>query len=145
MLPVIITLLLVFLALSFIHLNPNLSLSNNYFKCQRNSLKECQVPTLNNEQCLMSKYYQCPRLNGSYKQCTNNYWSYDGICDCENRAFELCPYPYKVDGVCYNQKLNKCPSLTDKERDIVHEPCENPRINMFHSANKIFKNVKVNN
>jgi hypothetical protein len=110
-----------------------ISPQNTYFSCQKKALEKCHVPTLSNQKCLSSKYYKCPQTNGSYEQCTNNYWSYDGVCDCANRTFEMCPHKYKISGKCYQEEMKKCPSLTLKERDIVEEPCENPRINMYHS------------
>jgi len=66
-------------------------------------LEKCQVPTLNTEQCYQSLYFECPVINGSYSQCTNNYIplpkQYNA--DCRNRTFEMTPYPWKISENCY--------------------------------------------
>ncbi len=124
----------------------NIDKKDDYFQCRKRILNECQVPTLGEEKCFFSHYYKCPRVNGSYKQCTDNYWSYDGVCRCQNRTFEMCPSPYKISARCYQEKLKKCPSpLTNKERGIMFEPCRNPRINMYHGNkyNKMIDNGYV--
>jgi hypothetical protein len=73
-------------------------------------LKKCKVPTLNMEQCFWSQYQECPRYNGSYQQCTNNYIPKPntGNCQCNNRTFEMCPDLYKISEKCYyNNFLEK--------------------------------------
>jgi hypothetical protein len=73
-----------------------------------NNLKSCQVPTLNTEQCYKSRYYECPIVNGSYLQCTNNYipkpQQYNA--DCGNRTFDMVPSPWKISENCYYNKIN---------------------------------------
>ncbi len=75
--------------------------NNNYNK---NKLIKCQVPSLTTSQCLLTQYNQCPQINGSYKQCTNNYIPNPSQkhCSCKNRTFEMCPYPFKISEKCYN-------------------------------------------
>lgn len=72
-----------------------------------NILRKCQVPTLGTEKCFWSQYQECPRYNGSYQQCTNNYIPKNGTgrCDCRNRTFEMCPSPYKVSDKCVYNSL----------------------------------------
>jgi hypothetical protein len=71
-------------------------------------LNTCQVPTLSTDQCYKSKFYECPIVNGSYLQCTNNYIpkpeKYNAPC--ENRTFEMTPYPWKISENCYYNKIN---------------------------------------
>jgi len=73
-----------------------------------NSLKKCQVPTLNSEQCYKSKEFECPIVNGTYLQCTNNYIpkpeKYNA--DCSNRTFDMVPYPWKISENCYYDSIN---------------------------------------
>jgi hypothetical protein len=80
---------------------------NNYKPIELNKLKECQVPTLNTEQCYKSRYYECPIVNGSFLQCTNNYipkpTDFNG--DCGNRTFDMTPYPWKISENCYYNKI----------------------------------------
>ena len=71
-------------------------------------LNNCQVPSLNTEQCYKSRYFECPIVNGSYLQCTNNYIPKPNIynADCGNRTFEMVPYPWKISENCYYNKIN---------------------------------------
>lgn len=77
----------------------NINLKNLNYKI----LNKCQVPTLNTYQCYLSKNFECPMINGSFQQCTNNYIPKpkEGNCDCSNRTFEMCPYPFKISENCY--------------------------------------------
>lgn len=81
----------------------------NYYKPSKlNDLRECQVPTLNTEQCYKSRYYECPIINGTYLQCTNNYIPKPNVynADCGNRTFDMTPYPWKISENCYYNKIN---------------------------------------
>jgi len=82
--------------------------SGNTIYPKINNLKSCQVPTLNTEQCYKSRYYECPIVNGSYLQCTNNYipkpTQYNA--DCGNRTFDMVPSPWKISENCYYNKIN---------------------------------------
>lgn len=77
----------------------------NYEKID--NLTQCMVPTLNTEQCYKSRYYECPIVNGSYLQCTNNYIPKpsDYNADCGNRTFDMVPYPWKISENCYYNKI----------------------------------------
>ena len=79
----------------------------NYGAMDFNSLNKCQVPSLNSDKCYQSKYFECPVINGSYKQCTNNYIPKptESNCDCSNRTFDMCPYPFKLSEDCYYHKI----------------------------------------
>jgi len=67
------------------------------------ALIQCQVPTLNTEQCYQSLYFECPVIKGSYSQWTNNYIPLPKTynADCRNRTFEMTPYPWKISENCY--------------------------------------------
>ena len=71
-------------------------------------LKYCSVPTLNTEQCYKSRYFECPIVNGSHLQCTNNYIPKPSEynADCGNRTFEMVPPPHKISENCYYDKIN---------------------------------------
>jgi hypothetical protein len=87
-------------------LNNNLY-DNNFNNNELKNLESCQVPTLNTEQCYKSRHYECPIVNGSYLQCTNNYIpkpkQYNA--DCGNRTFDMVPYPWKISENCYYNKI----------------------------------------
>ena len=74
---------------------------------EMDNLASCQVPTLSSDQCWKSKYFECPVINGTYLQCTNNYIpkpkQYNA--DCANRTFEMTPYPWKISEDCYYNKI----------------------------------------
>ena len=80
--------------------------SNNY-PLDPSALIKCQVPSLNTEQCYKSRYFECPIVNGSHLQCTNNYIpkpdQYNA--DCGNRTFEMVPPPWKISENCYYDKI----------------------------------------
>jgi hypothetical protein len=91
--------------------NPDLLSNNENIKVdnenQQKILSYCQVPTLNTEQCYKSKEFECPIINGTYLQCTNNYIpkpkQYNA--DCSNRTFEMVPQPWKISENCYYNKI----------------------------------------
>lgn len=59
-------------------------------------LSDNQVPSLSQQKCFEGEYCNCPKYNGSYDQCTNNYkHPFSDFCQCNNRNFELCPFPFK--------------------------------------------------
>ena len=80
----------------------------NYDNNEISELNKCQVPSLNTEQCYKSRYFECPIVNGSYLQCTNNYIPKPNTynADCGNRTFEMVPYPWKISENCYYNKIN---------------------------------------
>jgi hypothetical protein len=84
--------------------------NQNYSKEKTNidALNSCTVPTLNTEQCYKSRFYECPIVNGTYLQCTNNYIPKPNEynADCGNRTFDMVPYPWKISENCYYNKIN---------------------------------------
>jgi len=98
---VIIIILLLYLANNDIF--EKIGFENNI----ENSLNKCQVPNLNSDQCYKSKFFECPIVNGTYLQCTNNYIpkpeKYNA--DCSNRTFEMVPYPWKISENCYYNNI----------------------------------------
>ena len=74
---------------------------------ERKLLDKCQVPTLSSDKCFFTEFQECPRYNGSYLQCTNNYIPKpdQNNCKCNNRTFEMCPSPFKISEKCYYENL----------------------------------------
>jgi len=92
--------------------NKNMSKENFLLNANRDTnllknLNSCQVPNLTTEQCYKSRFYECPIVNGSYLQCTNNYIPKPNMynADCGNRTFEMVPYPWKISENCYYNKI----------------------------------------
>ena len=85
-----------------------LNINNNFIEEKKNIFDKCQVGNLNTEQCYKSKFFECPIVNGSYLQCTNNYIPEPKIYNapCENRTFEMTPYPFKISENCYYNNSN---------------------------------------
>lgn len=80
---------------------------HEYTPANEEALKACQVPSLNTEQCYKSREYECPIVNGTYLQCTNNYIPKPSEynADCGNRTFEMVPSPWKISENCYYDKI----------------------------------------
>ena len=80
---------------------------HEYTPANEEALKACQVPSLNTEQCYKSREYECPIVNGTYLQCTNNYIPKPSEynADCGNRTFEMVPPPWKISENCYYDKI----------------------------------------
>ena len=92
--------------------NKNMSKENFLLNANKDmnllkNLNSCQVPNLTTEQCYKSRFYECPIVNGSYLQCTNNYIPKPNMynADCGNRTFEMVPYPWKISENCYYNKI----------------------------------------
>jgi hypothetical protein len=81
-----------------------------------NALNKCQVPTLTTDQCYKSRYFECPIVNGTLLQCTNNYipkpTEYNA--DCGNRTFDMVPYPWKISENCYYNKIGFSRNIFNK-------------------------------
>ena len=94
--------------------NNNINNNNNnneynyeLLSSMKDNLKYCTVPTLNTEQCYKSRHYECPIINGTYLQCTNNYIPKpkEYNADCGNRTFDMVPEPWKISENCYYNKI----------------------------------------
>jgi hypothetical protein len=96
---------------------------HEYTIANEEALKACQVPSLNTEQCYKSREYECPIVNGSYLQCTNNYIPKPSEynADCGNRTFEMVPPPWKISENCYYDKIKFNRDKTYKKVRFVDE------------------------
>jgi len=74
---------------------------------KRAIIKKCEVPNLNTEQCYKSNQYECPIVNGSYLQCTNNYIPLPTTFNapCNNRTFEATKPDNKISVNCYYDNI----------------------------------------
>jgi hypothetical protein len=107
---IIIILLLLYLYLLNNNIFEKIGFENNNEnnnEKNENILHKCQVPNLTTDQCYKSKFFECPIVNGSHLQCTNNYIpkpeKYNA--DCSNRTFEMVPYPWKISENCYYNNI----------------------------------------
>ena len=88
-------------------LNDQSNIDNDINYKKLDNLTKCMVPNLTTDQCYKSRYYECPVVNGTYLQCTNNYIPKPNEynADCGNRTFEMVPYPWKISENCYYNKI----------------------------------------
>ncbi len=74
---------------------------------EEDAFVRCHVPSLNTQQCWESRFFQCPVINGSYVQCTNNYLPLpkygNAPCETGRAGFEMAPPKYKISEDCYYQ------------------------------------------
>lgn len=87
-------------------------------------LEKAQVPTGLQQTCFENEYCNCPRYNGSYEQCTNNYTPDpdQNNCPCNNRWFELCPWPFKIYESKYREKQDR--HTEDNFKTTPHQPLD---------------------
>ncbi len=75
---------------------------------EEDAFVRCHVPSLNTQQCWESRFFQCPVINGSYAQCTNNNLPLpkygNAPCETGRAGFEMAPPKYKLSENCYYQK-----------------------------------------
>lgn len=72
---------------------------------EEDAFARCHVPSLNTQQCWESRFFQCPVINGSYSQCTNNNLPLpkygNAPCETGRAGFEMAPPKYKISENCY--------------------------------------------
>lgn len=87
--------------------NNDFYLKNKDDIIKQKALEKCQVPTLNTQQCYTSNQYECPIVNGSYLQCTNNYIPKPNEFNapCNNRTFEMTKPSEKISENCYYNQI----------------------------------------
>lgn len=93
-------------------------------------MNKCRIPDVSQQLCYYTQNPLCPRYNGSYKQCTNNYLPAQNTetCPCHNRSFEMCPLQYKVSQRCVNNEIKNCPR---NETAPVKCESDKPRVNQW--------------
>lgn len=86
---------------------------------EEDAFVRCHVPTLNTQQCWQSRYFECPVINGSYKQCTNNYIRLprkgNAPCEVGRMGFEMAPPKLKLSENCYYQSTKL---ISEQNKDM---------------------------
>lgn len=82
----------------------------NENECLKKVHDIAKIPDVGSLKCLLTEYNRCPKFDGSYKQCTNNYIPTPqyGNCPCHNRTFEMCPQKWKVAENVYEEGAAAC-------------------------------------
>lgn len=74
---------------------------------EEDAFVRCHVPSLNTQECWQSRFFECPVINGSYEQCTNNYIPKpkmgNALCETGRAGFEMAPPKLKISENCYYQ------------------------------------------
>ena len=97
-----------------------------------------KMPDVGSLKCLLTEYNRCPKFDGSYKQCTNNYIPTPkfGNCPCHNRTFEMCPQKWKVAENVYEEGAAACePKTVDMYNP--ENPSSKSRVNWWRYGGKI--------
>lgn len=98
--------------------------------------EKCQSGDLTAQRCWEQRVFQCPRINGSYKQCTNNYvpQPLTNYCSCEGNR-DVCPWPYKINSQCFvhGKRGNKTPQEFEHPTFIENNKHDPPRINVWNA------------
>jgi hypothetical protein len=112
--------------------------------CMKKVWEASKMPNVGSLKCLLTEYNKCPKFDGSYKQCTNNYIPEPqyGNCPCHNRTFEMCPQKWKVAENVYEEGAAAC---KPKEIDTYHPeaPSNKSRINWWRYSGKIPKEAFI--
>lgn len=103
-----------------------------------------KMPNVGGLRCLLTEYNRCPKFDGSYKQCTNNYIPTPkyGNCPCHNRTFEMCPQKWKVAESVYEEGAAACePEVVDTYHP--ENPSEKSRVNWWRYDGKVPKSAFI--
>ena len=109
-------------------------------ECMDKVWAAAKIPDVGGMKCLLTEYNRCPKFDGSYKQCTNNYIPEPqyGNCPCHNRTFEMCPQKWKVAESVYEEGAAAC---KPKEVDTYNpeNPSDRSRVNWWRYSGKVPK------
>lgn len=112
----------------------------------KNAMKKCRVPYMNTQRCYENEFEPCPKFNGSYNQCTNNYYVDSGISKyrCAKQFYpEITPANLYVSDKCYFANYNPNLYIPFNKGNPT-----NMRVNLYHSQYpnpnpKLYKNGAV--
>ena len=121
----IILIIFSILPLSLAKKKINFTVSNS----NGNNVACCSITPKNQQQCFESKYNPCCDINGSYKQCTNNF-KHKIECQCDQNTLNLdickkptnekCFYKNKIENKPFQLPNNKCPRVNMFNTDITN-------------------------
>lgn len=118
--------------------------SSNDNSCMDKVYAAAKMPDVGGLKCLLTEYNRCPKFDGSYKQCTNNYVPTPkyGNCPCHNRTFEMCPQKWKVAESVYEEGAAACePEKVDTYNPET--PSDKSRINLWRYDGEVPKSFLV--
>ena len=101
---------------------------NNFLKGLE---KKCYSNPLTSAKCYITKSWPCPKDNGSYKQCTNNFRRVVNIADCSERSYHYSPKDERLSEKCIYKKIN--PFTTCNTKYNPNNPSIFPRVNYWRN------------
>jgi len=86
----------------------------NHSPCLKKLETKCYNDPQTNAKCWATKAFPCPKDNGSYMQCTNNFKRYANIADCLERSYYYSSKDERLSETCvYGKNRPVSPSGKD--------------------------------
>lgn len=138
--------LLILIATVFLNQKkPSVKQAKEVFQIENSSCmdqleNQCYNDPLTLAKCWATKAFPCPKDNGSYMQCTNNYPREVNIADCLERSYYYSSKDERLSEKCVygdNKKLKGkiFPFALKKDIPDNTEPSIFPRVNMWRNDN----------
>ena len=99
--------------------------------CVKNITEKCYNDPLTLDKCWLTKEFPCPRYNGSYMQCTNNYKRDVNIANCLERTYYYSPKDERLSKKCVYK--NVFPFAVKKNIPNPSNPSIFPRVNVWRN------------
>jgi hypothetical protein len=110
--------------------------------CLKELEKKCFNDPLTSAKCHITKYDPCPKNNGSYMQCTNNFKHPVNIADCLERSYYYSAPNERLSEKCVYKKV--FPFAVNKPQESTSQPSIFPRVNIQRNKdipNNFFVNL----
>jgi len=99
--------------------------------CVKNITQSCYNEPLRSDKCWATQVFPCPKYNGSYMQCTNNFIHPVNMTNCQERSYEYAPKDERLSEKCVYQ--NVFPFAVKKDIPNNTTPSIFPRVNMWRN------------
>jgi len=99
--------------------------------CLKKIEESCYNDPLSSAKCWATKAFPCPKDNGSYMQCTNNFKRDVNIEDCLERTYYYSPEDERLSEKCVYKKV--FPFAVKKDIPDNTSPSIFPRVNMWRN------------
>lgn len=99
--------------------------------CVKKIEKNCYNDPLTLDKCWHTKAFPCPKDNGSYMQCTNNFKRDVNIADCLERTYYYSAKDERLSEKCVYKDV--FPFAVKKDIPNPNTPSIFPRINMWRN------------
>lgn len=103
----------------------------HHTNCLKQLENKCYNDPLTTAKCWATKDFPCPKYNGSYQQCTNNFKHQVNIADCLERSYYYSPEDERLSEKCVYKKV--FPFAVKKDIPDNTQPSIFPRVNMWRN------------